>query len=106
MLQARNVEDVKDFVIELIDTYIQELEVDVPEELFLPISIQDSINEGTMLTKEGAKYLESNILTPKLQKQIEALGQYSNSSLISRVEDASIYVDAYYLYCRPGTYTV
>jgi hypothetical protein len=106
-LSARDNETVKEFVLEQVQDYLNAMILNDPnnEEQDTVSGIYGSIEQGHMLDKEEAKYLQDTILLPAMEGGIASLARYEGWDVFSRLEDLSIYVDAYYLYCRPGTYT-
>jgi len=105
-LEGRFMEDVKDFVVDTIDRWLYNNSDDAEETIATAKSTLEKVEEGRMLYKDEAKWLDS-MLSGHLHQGILQYAEYRTSDQSIRLVDTwGIYSDAWYLYCRPGTYTI
>lgn len=108
MLFARDIEDVKEFVLELIDKALVEDKEVVPEDIEMMNNISEYIKSGEMLYKEMARYL-NDLLQVNLTRELNeksSYGEIIEDVSIHHIDVLSIYSDAWAIYCRPGTYRI
>jgi hypothetical protein len=103
---GRDRDDVKEWVLGRIQNKLEGLDIVEEAGVYRHLEmIQGHIEHDIMLHKEEAKTLES-ILESELRYEVENLAHQLPSSIILKVDELSIYSDAWGLYCRPGTYKI
>ena len=108
MLFARDIEVVKDFVLgrleDIIDGMAETTMDKYDAEVFYTLmDVKENIELGTMLTKDMATQLNETL---EMDMQTAILNRYPENLNISAIDELSIYSDAWYIYCRPGTYQI
>jgi hypothetical protein len=103
---GRDKDEVKEWVLERIQNKLDGLDILEDAGVYRHLEmIQGHIEHDIMLHKEEAKTLES-ILESELRYEVEQMAHREPSSIILKVDELSIYPDAWGLYCRPGTYQI
>ena len=105
-LRGRDIEEVQEFVLELLDQWVGiSIDDDTLEDGIRTAGlIQTCIRHDVMINKHAAKWLE-DLLSEDLRKKLDHW-QYESRNPMLAVGVLSIYSDAWAMYCRPGAYTI
>lgn len=104
-VMGRAIEDVREFVTDQLDNYIEMWKQYEEDDIPMATSIAHDISANQMLEKEQAKWLKQ-FLDKDMNDKIESLIRDKQGLDLSDIDELSIYADAWGLYCRPGTYSI
>lgn len=106
MLSAERVEQIYDWL----EERIEEWKVRRYEDLSLIPAIledaEDNLKSRSMLTKNEAKTV-GTLIMEELDERLTNLDRYKgHMNSVQYIDELSIYADAWYHFCRPGTYSI